>query len=132
VKNGREFCRRSISFILRRVLQHAVKSHDMWPTALLPLRNNSCYRFLSPLKIHRPRPGMNPRTLGPVESMITTRPPRPTKMLLNETNNRTAWLFFRMTYTVISHLITVSIYFLNILLLNPELEHSNQNNNLTT
>jgi hypothetical protein len=28
------------------------------------------------LKIHRPRPGLNPRTLGPMVSTITTRPPR--------------------------------------------------------
>jgi hypothetical protein len=45
----------------------------MGPTALLPLRRKWCYGFLSPLKIHRPRPGLNPRTLGPVAS---TRPPR--------------------------------------------------------
>jgi hypothetical protein len=27
------------------------------------------------LKIHRPRPGLNPRTVGPVASMLTTRSP---------------------------------------------------------
>jgi hypothetical protein len=32
-------------------------------TALLPLRRKLCYGFLSPLKIYRPRPGLNPRTL---------------------------------------------------------------------
>jgi hypothetical protein len=41
-------------------------------TALLPLR------FLSPLKIHQPRSGLNPRTLGPVASTLTTSPPRST------------------------------------------------------
>jgi hypothetical protein len=30
------------------------------------------------LKIHRPRPGLNPRTLGPVASTLNTRPPRAT------------------------------------------------------
>jgi hypothetical protein len=35
-------------------------------------------RFLSPLKIHRPRSGSNPRTLGPVASTLTTSPPRAT------------------------------------------------------
>jgi hypothetical protein len=30
-------------------------------------------RTLSPLKIDRPRPGLNPRTLGPVASTLTTR-----------------------------------------------------------
>jgi hypothetical protein len=35
-------------------------------------------RILSPLKsiVHRPRPGLNPRTLSPVASTLTTRPPR--------------------------------------------------------
>jgi hypothetical protein len=32
------------------------------------------------LKIHRPRPGLNPRTLGPVASTLTTRPPRATHL----------------------------------------------------
>jgi hypothetical protein len=36
----------------------------------------SCYGFLSPLKIHCPRPDLNLRTLGSMESTITTRPPR--------------------------------------------------------
>jgi hypothetical protein len=42
----------------------------MGPTALLPLRRKSCYGFLSPLKIHRPRPGLNPRTVSPVVSTL--------------------------------------------------------------
>jgi hypothetical protein len=33
---------------------------------------------LKPLKIHRPRSGSNPRTLGPVASTLTTTPPRAT------------------------------------------------------
>jgi hypothetical protein len=36
------------------------------------------YGFLSPLKIHRPRSGSNPRILGPVASTLTTSPPRAT------------------------------------------------------
>jgi hypothetical protein len=59
--------------------QHDVKSYEMGPTALLPLRRMTCCVFLWQLKIHRPRPGMNPRTLGPIASMLTTRPPRMTK-----------------------------------------------------
>jgi hypothetical protein len=39
-------------------------------TALFPLRRKSWYGFLSPLKIHRSRPGLNPRTLGPVASTL--------------------------------------------------------------
>jgi hypothetical protein len=33
------------------------------------------------LKIHRPRPGLNPRTLGPVASTLTTRPQRATWLI---------------------------------------------------
>jgi hypothetical protein len=55
-----EFCLRSICFMLLRFFCFT-----------------SCYGFLSPIKIHRPRPGLNPRTLGPVASTLTTRPPRP-------------------------------------------------------
>jgi hypothetical protein len=33
---------------------------------------------VSPLKIHRPRSGSNPRTLGPVASTLTTSPPKST------------------------------------------------------
>jgi hypothetical protein len=29
-----------------------------------------CYEVLSPLKIHRPQPGLNPQTLGPVASTL--------------------------------------------------------------
>jgi hypothetical protein len=65
-------CLRNISIHARKVLLHAVH------TALLPLRRKLCYGFLSPLNIHRPRPGLNPRTLGPVASTLTTSPPRAT------------------------------------------------------
>jgi hypothetical protein len=48
---------------------HKVLQHGL--TALLPLRRKACCGFLSPLKIHRPWSGLNPRTLGPVASMPT-------------------------------------------------------------
>jgi hypothetical protein len=54
-------------------VEHAVKSYDMRPTALLPLQRKSCYGFLWPLKMNCP--GLNPRTLSPLASTITTRPP---------------------------------------------------------
>jgi hypothetical protein len=38
--------------------------------------------ILSPLKIHRLRAGLNPRTLGPMQSTITTRPPRATDLVV--------------------------------------------------
>jgi hypothetical protein len=59
-------------FILRKVQQHVVKPFDMGPTALL-LRTKSCCG-LSPLKIYRPRSGLNPQTLGPMASTLTTIP----------------------------------------------------------
>jgi hypothetical protein len=46
--------------------------------ALLPLERKSYSGFLSPLKISRPQPGLNPRALGPMESTITVTPPRTT------------------------------------------------------
>jgi hypothetical protein len=39
-------------------------------TALLHLRRKSCYGFVSPLNIHRPRPGLNQRILGPMPSTL--------------------------------------------------------------
>jgi hypothetical protein len=45
----------------RKILRHGIDDFT------------SYYGFLSPLKIHLPRPDFNPRTSGP---MITTRPPR--------------------------------------------------------
>jgi hypothetical protein len=51
----------------------------MGPTALLhfPSEGRRATDFIT-LKIHRPRPVLNPRTLGPVASTLTTRPPRAT------------------------------------------------------
>jgi hypothetical protein len=59
------------SFIVRRVLLHAVKSYGMGPPALLPLRKKECCRFLSPLKIHRLRRGLNPCILSQMASTLT-------------------------------------------------------------
>lgn len=47
-------------------------------TALHP-QSSRATKFVSPLT-HRPQPGFNPRTLGQVASMLTTRPPRTTNM----------------------------------------------------
>jgi hypothetical protein len=54
----------------------------MRPTALFPLRRKSCYGYLSPSKIHNPRPDLNPWTLRPIASMVIIRPPRTTIVLL--------------------------------------------------
>jgi hypothetical protein len=51
-----------------------------YETSLCPSGSFTCRKlrqgFLSHLKIHLPRPGLNPRTLGPVASTLTTSPPR--------------------------------------------------------
>jgi hypothetical protein len=44
---------------------------DIRLTALL-LQRESCYGFLSPLKIHLSRTGLNPRTLGSQANTVTT------------------------------------------------------------
>jgi hypothetical protein len=66
VRNTAEFC----TYRARRVLLHAVN-----------LRHGTEGRratdFIT-IKIHRPRPGLNPRTFGPVASTLTTRPPKAT------------------------------------------------------
>jgi hypothetical protein len=56
-------------FHSRKVFEHAVKSYDMGPTGLLPLRRKSY------CGINRPRPSFNPQILGPMASTLTTRPP---------------------------------------------------------
>jgi hypothetical protein len=38
-------------------------------------------RILSPLKIHCPRPGLNPRTLDPMARILTITPPRTTNII---------------------------------------------------
>jgi hypothetical protein len=42
------------------------------------LRRKACCGFLSLSNIHRPRPVLNPRTLGLMSSTLTTTPPRTT------------------------------------------------------
>jgi hypothetical protein len=64
-----EFCLQDISFMLVRFF-YMPYIYYMGPMALLPLRRKLCYGFLSPLKIHHPLPGLNPRTLGPVPSTL--------------------------------------------------------------
>jgi hypothetical protein len=56
-------------------LLHAMKSYDMGPLALLPIRRKVCCGFLSPLEVHC-LGRTNPQPLGPVASTLTTTPPR--------------------------------------------------------
>jgi hypothetical protein len=64
-----DFCLRSISFILI-VFLTCLKILQRVTDGFTSLRRKSCGGFLSPFNIHRPRPGMNPRTLGPMASML--------------------------------------------------------------
>jgi hypothetical protein len=57
----------------RKISQHGADGFTSPP-------NMSCYGFLSPLIIHRLRPGLNSQILGPIASTITIRPPRPTTL----------------------------------------------------
>jgi hypothetical protein len=59
--------------------------NDMGPTALLTLLRKACCGFLSRLKIHRPRPGLNPRTLGPVVGTWLHRRRRPSDFNISVT-----------------------------------------------
>jgi hypothetical protein len=71
-----EFCLRA-SFHARRVLLYAVNlRHGTDGFASSP-DEGVATDFIT-LKIHRPLPGLNPRTLGPVASTLTTRLPRAT------------------------------------------------------
>jgi hypothetical protein len=66
-------------FILRRVFQHAVKFYDIRPTCLLSLRRKDGWGFLSLLKFHWPRPGLNLRNLDLMASTLIITPPKATR-----------------------------------------------------
>jgi hypothetical protein len=57
------------SLTCHKILQHRT-------TGFACSWRKSCYGFLSPLKIICPQLGVNPQSLGPMASTITTRPPR--------------------------------------------------------
>jgi hypothetical protein len=80
--NGREFCRRSISVILRRDLLSRRKISRHRTNGFTSRPKEVVLMILSPLKAHRPRPGLNPGILGPMLSTITTTSPRPISPLL--------------------------------------------------
>jgi hypothetical protein len=59
-----------------RVLLHAIKSSDMGPPALLPIRKEGVLRIFIALKNPSPWPGSSPQPLGTVASTLTTTSPR--------------------------------------------------------
>jgi hypothetical protein len=86
------YASQSISFILRRVFQHAVKSYNM---GLSEGRRAADF--------YRPRPGLNLRTFGPVASTLTTRPPKTTEYMhactKAHTHTHTYIYIYTHTYT---------------------------------
>jgi hypothetical protein len=64
------------SLTCHKILRHGADDFSS------PMKEVVLQRLL-PLNICRPRPGLKPRTLGPMSSTITTRPPRPTMTLLD-------------------------------------------------
>jgi hypothetical protein len=95
-RNVREFCLQVSLFMHLGFFLTFHKTFDMGPTALLPLRRKSCYVFLSLLKIHRPRLGLNLLTLAQVVSTtIIITPPRSTTCYVaakSFPNDEIAWL----------------------------------------
>jgi hypothetical protein len=72
-----EFCLRSISIHARKVILHAVNlQHGTYFFTSPP--KELVLRIFITLKIHRPRPGLNPRTLGPVASTLINSAPSAT------------------------------------------------------
>jgi hypothetical protein len=61
------------SLSCRKILRHGTDGFTSPPKEVV-------LRILSPLEIHRPRPGLNLRTLGPMVSTVITRPPRTTNL----------------------------------------------------
>jgi hypothetical protein len=72
----------------------------MGPTALLPLRSQSRYRFLSPSKFHHPRSGLNPAKLGSNCRHATTRPPRATSAFSDH-----RWNYYSQSNAAVSNFV---------------------------
>jgi hypothetical protein len=82
MRNGRWILPTS-TYRVRRVLLHAVNLRHGTDGFTSPPKEDV---LLITLKIHRPRLGLNPRTLGPVASTLTTTPPRVTNPQQNNKN----------------------------------------------
>jgi hypothetical protein len=68
-----------------RILLHAVNLWHGTDGFTSPPKKRRVADFIT-LKIHRPRLGLNPRTLGPVASTLTTRPLRATEVFQSTVN----------------------------------------------
>jgi hypothetical protein len=78
--SGTEFYKNSLGFFTCR----KAGTWDM--LFYFPTEGRHTEDFLDVRKIQRLRPGFNPRTRVPVASMLTTRPPKPSKRTLTETS----------------------------------------------
>jgi hypothetical protein len=65
----------SISLDASTDLSHAIKSYNMGPPALPPIREEGVLWIFIALKNPSPWPGLNPRPLSPVASTLTTTTP---------------------------------------------------------
>jgi hypothetical protein len=79
--NDRKLCRRSISFIFCRLFFNMQQNLTTWADGFTSPPKEGVLRILSPFKIHRNRPGLNPQTLGPPAYTITTLPPMPAQSI---------------------------------------------------
>jgi hypothetical protein len=52
-----------------------------------PSPKEGVLRILTPLKIPRPRPGLNPQTLSPMTSTLTIISPRTTELLIDKVSS---------------------------------------------
>jgi hypothetical protein len=59
-----------------KCILHAVKSYDVGPPALLPIRKEGVLRIFIALKNPSPWPCSNPQPLSPVANKLATTPPR--------------------------------------------------------
>jgi hypothetical protein len=80
------------SFPCRKILRHGADGFIYLPKEVV-------LRFLSPLKSHRPLPGLNPRTLGPVASTITARPLRATWNVATLMLVQNSWVYPFFAYS---------------------------------
>jgi hypothetical protein len=71
-----EVCLRNISIHARKDLLHAVNLRHGTDGFTSPPKEVVLRIFIT---LKNPRPGLNPRTLGPVASTLTTSPPRATQ-----------------------------------------------------
>ena len=87
-----EFSQQSVIQVNDQVLLHAAKLGHGTDSFTCP-PEEGMLRIFTPVKIQRLRPGLNPQTWVPEASMLTTRPPKPSQMVLYVQLHATVTLF---------------------------------------